>query len=50
MGHDIAIHKNIFRQPVTEMDILSISQILERAQEIMAGFYTMIIYYCIEKT
>lgn len=34
MGHDIQIHKNIYRQPVAKVDILGISHILEKAQDI----------------
>lgn len=33
MGHDINIHKNVYRQPVVKTDILGISKVLERAQK-----------------
>lgn len=33
MGHHIDIHKNIYRQPVAKVDILSMSKVLEKAQE-----------------
>lgn len=34
MGHAIAIHKEIYRQPVVSRDILRMSQVLEKAQGI----------------
>ncbi|KMQ84189.1 hypothetical protein RF55_18231 [Lasius niger] len=33
MGHHVDIHKNIYRQPVAKVDILSMSKVLEKAQE-----------------
>lgn len=32
MGHHVDIHKNIYRQPVAKVDILSMSRVLEQAQ------------------
>lgn len=34
MGHHKDIHKNIYRQPVAESDILNIAKILEKTQDI----------------
>ncbi|XP_029176653.1 uncharacterized protein LOC114944787, partial [Nylanderia fulva] len=33
MGHHVDIHKNIYRQPVAKVDILSMSRVLEKAQK-----------------
>lgn len=33
-GHHKNIHKNIYRQPVAELDILNMGKILEKTQDI----------------